>query len=130
MNSFKTGEAEIETEAVAVLDTGALTMKNIVFTLLSSISAIILLLLSANAYATDWNAAPDPSATLLETVKKEAAESDVYQPRCAYHLDSYDVSFSQYLPYYRLKAKLAQATKAALNEFVRTFAKLNTNDQD
>ena len=97
MNSFKTGEAEIETEAV--LDTGALTMKNIVFTLLSSISAIILLLLSANAYATDWNAAPDPSATLLETVKKEAAESVVYQPMCAYFCRSYDVSVSQYLPY-------------------------------
>ena len=129
MNSFKTGEAEIETEAVAVLDTGALTMKNIVFTLLSSISAIILLLLSANAYATDWNAAPDPSATLLETVKKEAAESDVYQPRCAYHLDSYDVSFSQYLPYYRLKAKIAQATEAEIDECVREFDKLNTKEQ-
>ena len=128
MNSFKTGEAEIETEAVAVLDTGALTMKNIV-SLLNSISAVILLLMSANVYATDWNVDPDPSATLLETVKKEAAESDVYQPRCAYHLESYDVSFSQYLPYYRLKAKIAQATEAEIDECVREFDKLNTKEQ-
>ena len=104
-------------------------MKNIVFTLLSSISAVILLLMSANAYATDWNVAPDPSATLLETVKKEAAESDVYQPRCAYHLTSYDVSFSQYLPYYRLKSKIAQATEAEIDECVREFDKLNTKEQ-
>ena len=104
-------------------------MKNIVFTLLSSISAVLLLVLSANVYATDWNVAPDPSATLLETVKKEAAESDVYQPRCAYHLESYDVSFSQYLPYYRLKAKIAQATEAEIDECVREFDKLNTKEQ-
>ncbi|MBQ4079249.1 MAG: hypothetical protein II596_01070, partial [Thermoguttaceae bacterium] len=103
-------------------------MKNIV-SLLNSISAVILLLLSANVYATDWNVAPDPSATLLETVKKEAAESDVYQPRCAYHLESYDVSFSQYLPYYRLKSKIAQATEAEIDECVREFDKLNTKEQ-
>ena len=104
-------------------------MKNIVFTLLNSISAVILLLLSANVYATDWNVAPDPSATLLETVKKEAAESDVYQPMCAYFCRSYDVSFSQYLPYYRLKAKIAQATEAEIDECVREFDKLNTKEQ-
>ena len=129
MNPFKTGEAEIETEAVAVLDTGALTMKNIVFTLLSSVSAVLLIVLSANVYATDWNVAPDPSATLLETVKKEAAESVVYQPMCAYYCESYDVSFSQYLPYYRLKAKIAQATEAEIDECVREFDKLNTKEQ-
>ncbi len=114
--------------ADAVFGTGALTMKNIV-SLLNSISAVVLLLLSANVYATDWNVAPDPSATLLETVKKEAAESDVYQPRCAYHLESYDVSFSQYLPYYRLKSKIAQATEAEIDECVREFDKLNTKEQ-
>ena len=114
--------------ADAVFGTGALTMKNIV-SLLNSISAVVLLLLSANVYATDWNVAPDPSATLLETVKKEAAESDVYQPMCAYFCRSYDVSFSQYLPYYRLKAKIAQATEAEIDECVREFDKLNTKEQ-
>ena len=104
-------------------------MKNIVFTLLNSTMTVILLLLSANVYATDWNVAPDPSATLLETVKKEAAESDVYQPMCAYFCRSYDVSFSQYLPYYRLKAKIAQATEAEIDECVREFDKLNTKEQ-
>ena len=103
-------------------------MKNIV-SLLNSISAVILLLMSANVYATDWNVDPDPSATLLETVKKEAAESDVYQPMCAYFCRSYDVSFSQYLPYYRLKAKIAQATEAEIDECVREFDKLNTKEQ-
>ena len=104
-------------------------MKNIVFTLLSSISAIILLLLSANVYATDWNAAPDPSATLLETIKKEAAASEVYPPMCAFYSSAYDVSFSRYLPYYRLKAKIAQATESEIDECVHEFDNLNTKEQ-
>ncbi|MBQ4194837.1 MAG: hypothetical protein II622_01885, partial [Thermoguttaceae bacterium] len=96
----------------------------------------ILILFTTNAYAIDWkafsaewNVAPDPSATLLETIKKEAAASEVYQPKIAYYSTALDVSFTQYLSYYRLKCKIAQATESDIDECVQEFDNLNTKEQ-
>ena len=111
-------------------------MKNVVLTSLKSTALIVLILLtsitSANdwkAYSTEWAFTPDPSATLLQTIKKEAASSGVYPPMCAFYSNSYDVSFTRYLPYYRLKAKTAQATEAEIDECVHEFDNLNTKEQ-
>ena len=111
-------------------------MKNVVLTSLKSTALIVLILLtsitSANdwkAYSTEWAFTPDPSATLLQTIKKEAASSEVYPPMCAFYSNSYDVSFTRYLPYYRLKAKTAQATEAEIDECVHEFDNLNTKEQ-
>ncbi len=111
-------------------------MKNTVLTSLKSTIAAILILFTTNAYAIDWkafsaewNVVPDPSATLLETIKKEAAASEVYPPMCAFYSSAYDVSFSRYLPYYRLKAKIAQATESEIDECVHEFDNLNTKEQ-
>ena len=111
-------------------------MKNTVLTSLKSTIAAILILFTTNAYAIDWkafsaewNVVPDPSATLLETIKKEAAASEVYQPKIAYYSTALDVSFTQYLSYYRLKCKIAQATESDIDECVQEFDNLNTKEQ-
>ena len=111
-------------------------MKNTVLTSLKLTIAAILILFTTHAYAIDWkafsaewNVAPDPSATLLETIKKEAAASEVYQPKIAYYSTALDVSFTQYLSYYRLKCKIAQATESDIDECVQEFDNLNTKEQ-
>ena len=111
-------------------------MKNDVLTSLKLTIAVVLILFTTYAYATDWkdysaewNVAPDPSATLLQTIKKEAAASEVYPPMFAFYSNSYDVSFTRYLPYYRLKAKTAQATEGEIDECVHEFDNLNTKEQ-
>ncbi len=111
-------------------------MKNTVLTSLKLTITAILILFTTNAYAIDWkafsaewNVAPDPSATLLETIKKEAAASEVYQPKIAYYSTALDVSFTQYLSYYRLKCKIAQATESDIDECVQEFDNLNTKEQ-
>ena len=111
-------------------------MKNVVLTSLKSTALIVLILLtsitSANdwkAYSTEWAFTPDPSATLLQTIKKEAAASEVYQPKIAYYSTALDVSFTQYLSYYRLKCKIAQATESDIDECVQEFDNLNTKEQ-
>ena len=111
-------------------------MKNTVLTSLKLTITAILILFTTNAYAIDWkafsaewNVVPDPSATLLETIKKEAAASEVYQPKIAYYSTALDVSFTQYLSYYRLKCKIAQATESDIDECVQEFDNLNTKEQ-
>ena len=111
-------------------------MKNTVLTSLKLTITAILILFTTNAYAIDWkafsaewNVAPDPSATLLETIKKEAAASEVYQPKIAYYSTALDVSFTQYLSYYRLKCKIARATESDIDECVQEFDNLNTKEQ-
>ena len=131
-------------------------MKNTVLTSLKLTIAAILILFTTHAYATDWetcSTAPssketfvfpvtytknlevgaDTQASLLETIRTEAALCEVFPYRllCGWdgYIYRYELTFERYLPFYRFKQRVASASRMDIEQCVSAFDGLNNREK-
>ena len=131
-------------------------MKNTVLTSLKSTIAVVLILFTTHAYATDWetcSTAPssketfvfpvtytknlevgaDTQASLLETIRTEAALCEVFPYRllCGWdgYIYRYELTFERYLPFYRFKQRVASASRMDIEQCVSAFDGLNNREK-